>query len=143
MRGSREVQWVSLEMFVALALVSIAVYLTGSPASHQLQKIGVSHEIIHRHSQSADFSFTAIEVLGAMSLAILVKFRITHQIPTRFGTAWLALALVTLGLLAWTATLGGRIRHPEVEKPLVESTMKLRGNIGISFRRTSCDNYSA
>lgn len=95
MRGSWELQWVSLQMFVALAVVSIAVYLTGSPASHQSQRLGVSREIIQRHSQSADFSFTFIEALGAISLAILVKFRITRQIPTRFSNAWLALAFIT------------------------------------------------
>lgn len=31
------------------------------------------------------------------------------------------------GLRAWTATLGGRIRHPEIEKPIIESTMNLIG----------------
>lgn len=124
MRGSRELQWVSLQMLVALALVSVAVYLTGSPASHQLQKLGVSREIIHRHSQSADFSFTAIETLGAISLGILVKFRFTRQFPTRLGSAWLALALITFGLMAWTASLGGRIRHPEIERPVANLELK-------------------
>jgi hypothetical protein len=74
-RRSDEVQWISLQMFVALALVSIAVYLTGSPASHQMREVpGVSRDLIRNHSDAADFAFTGVEVLGALALALLVKF---------------------------------------------------------------------
>ena len=114
-RGSREIEWVSLQMFVALALLSIAVYLTGSPASHQMRELpGISRDTIHRHSSVADFAFGALEVLGALSLGVLIKFRNTAVIPTRIISTLLALALVVLLMMIWTANLGGRIRHPEI-----------------------------
>jgi hypothetical protein len=114
-RGSQELQWISLQMFVALALVSIAVYLTGSPASHQMrEEPGVSRELIRQHSNAADFSFTGIEVLGALSLAALVKYWKQAAVPPRLVAALLAIAAVVLGLLLWTAGLGGKIRHPEI-----------------------------
>ncbi|MGH9679410.1 MAG: hypothetical protein ACRD4Y_05635 [Candidatus Acidiferrales bacterium] len=114
-RDSRELEWVSLQMFVALALVTIAVYLTGSPASHQIRVMPeISRATIHRHSSAADFAFSAMEVLGAVSLAVLVKFWRLAAVPKRLMKAVLLLALVVVGLMIWTAGLGGRIRHPEI-----------------------------
>jgi uncharacterized membrane protein len=114
-RRSRELKWVSLQMFVALALLSIAVYLTGSPASHQMRELpGISRETIHHHSSVADFAFGGMEVLGALSLGAMVKFRNSAAIPVRIVAALLGLALVVLVLMLWTANLGGRIRHPEI-----------------------------
>jgi hypothetical protein len=114
-RGNREIEWLSLQMFVALALLSIVVYLTGSPASHQMRELpGISKDTIHLHSTAADFAFWAMEVLGALSLAALFRFRSTNAIPVRVTTVMLALAFVVLLLMIWTANLGGRIRHPEI-----------------------------
>jgi uncharacterized membrane protein len=114
-RKSRELEWASLEMFVALALLAIPVYLTGSPASKQLQALGVSRETIHPHSDAADFALAGIEVLGALSLGALIKFRRQPLIPTRIAIGLLALAVVVLAMMARTANLGGKIRHPEIE----------------------------
>lgn len=114
-RRSRELKCVSLQMFVALALLSIAVYLTGSPASHQMRVLpGISRETIHHHSSVADFAFGGMEVLGAVSLGALFKFRNSAAIPVRFVAALLGLAFVVLILMIWTANLGGRIRHSEI-----------------------------
>jgi hypothetical protein len=114
-RRSRELKWVSLQIIVALALLSVAVYLTGSPASHQMREMpGISRQIIHHHSSVADFAFGAMEVLGALSLGALVRFRRSAAIPDRVMTAVVALAFVVLILMLWTANLGGRIRHPEI-----------------------------
>jgi uncharacterized membrane protein len=111
-RKSRELEWVSLQMIVAFAVLSIAVYLTGSPASHQVREMaGVSRETIHQHSNVADFAFWTMEILGALSLAALVKFRTAAAVPSQFTAALLVLALVVLGLMGWTASLGGRIRQ--------------------------------
>lgn len=114
-RKSRELEWASLEMFVALALLTIPVYLTGSPASKQLQALGVSRETIHPHSDAADFALAGIEVLGVLSLGALIKFRRQPLIPTRIAVGLLALAVVVLAMMARTANLGGKIRHAEIE----------------------------
>ena len=115
LRGSREIEWVSLQLFVALAIFSIAVYLSGSPASHQVRELpGISRDVIHRHSSAADFAFWSLEILGAASLGAMVKFRSPADVPKRVMNALLALAIVVLILMTWTANLGGRIRHPEI-----------------------------
>ena len=128
-RGSREIEWASLQLFVALALVSIAVYLSGSPASHQVRDLpGFTRSVIHRHSKAADFAFWSLEILGALSLGALYRFRASGAVPPRFIAALLVLGLVVLLLMGWTANLGGKIRHPEIgtsiaaQDPMIRST---------------------
>ncbi len=114
-RKNRKLEWLSLQMFVAFAVLTIPVYLTGSPASHKMREMpGISRETIHRHSSAADFAFWTMEGLGALSLCALCKFRRSASIPSRLTAALLALAVTALGLMIWTANLGGKIRHPEI-----------------------------
>lgn len=114
-RKNRGLEWLSLQMFVVVALLTIPVYLTGSPASHYMREMpGISRDLIHRHSDAADFAFWAMEALGALSLGALYKFRDSATVPQRFSSVLLLIALTTLGLMVWTANLGGKIRHPEI-----------------------------
>jgi uncharacterized membrane protein len=114
-RKNRKLEWISLQMFVAFAVLTIPVYLTGSPASHKMREMpGISREAIHLHSVAADFAFWTMEGLGAFSLCTLYKFRSSAAIPPRLTAALLTLAVTTLGLMIWTANLGGKIRHPEI-----------------------------
>src|ERR1700688_2595306 len=114
-RKDRRLEWLSTQMFVVFSLLTIPVYLTGSPASHKMREVpGISLEIIHRHSNAADFAFWTLEGLGALSLWTLYKFRSSAAVPPRLTAALLALALTALGLMIWTANLGGKIRHPEI-----------------------------
>jgi uncharacterized membrane protein len=114
-RGSREIEWASLQLFVALAILSIAVYLSGSPANHQVRDLpGFSRSVIHRHSTAADFAFWSLEILGALSLGALYRFRDSTIVPPRVITVLLVVGFVAMVLMAWTANLGGKIRHPEI-----------------------------
>lgn len=114
-RKNRKLEWLSLQMFVVFALLTIPVYLTGSPASHKMREMpGISRETIQRHSNAADFAFWTMEALGAFSLCALYKFRSLAAVPRRLSAALLALAVTALGLMIWTANLGGKIRHPEI-----------------------------
>ncbi len=114
-RGSREIEWASLQLFVALALLSIVVYLSGSPANHQVRDLpGFSRDVIHRHSTAADFAFWSLEILGALSLGALYRFRSSMAVPPRVITVFLVVGFVVMVLMAWTANLGGKIRHPEI-----------------------------
>ena len=115
LRGSREIEWASLQLFEALALLSIVVYLSGSPANHQVRDLpGFSRSVIHRHSTAADFAFWSLEILGALSLGALYRFRNSMSVPPRFVTVLIVVGFVVMVLMAWTANLGGKIRHPEI-----------------------------
>jgi len=120
-RKNRKLEWLSLQMFVVFALLAIPVYLTGSPANHQTREMpGISRDAIHRHSNAADFAFWTMEGLGTISLGALYKFRSTETVPPQLTAALLALAVVALGLMIWTADLGGKIRHSEEEASITE-----------------------
>jgi len=130
LRKNRKLEWLSLQMFVVFAVLTIPVYLTGSPASHKMREMpGISLEIIHRHSNAADFAFWTLEGLGALSLWALYKFRSSATVPPRLTAALLALALTALGLMIWTASLGGKIRHPEIAASAASE------QIGLDFRQ--------
>jgi hypothetical protein len=101
----------------------------GSPANHQVRDLpGISRELIHRHSAAADFAFWFLETLGAISLFILYRFWTTAAVPSRIITVLLALAFVVFLLMIWTANLGGRIRHPEIEAARTTQTV-IQGNL--------------
>jgi hypothetical protein len=144
-RKDRKLEWLSLQMFVVFALLTIPVYLTGSPASHHMREMpGISQEVIHRHSNASDFAFWTMEALGVFSLFTLYKFRSSAAVPPRASAALLALAVTTFGLMIWTANLGGKIRHPEIGAAIPPEQMRFVvgrnpswPNAKISHRATS------
>ena len=104
----------SLGMFAVLALVAIATFLTGEPAEEAVEGMaGVSESFIERHEEAALLSTIALGVLGALSLGMLLWFRRRH-LPRLAAVAFLAAGLIPAGAMAWTANLGGQIRHTEI-----------------------------
>lgn len=106
---------ISLGNFFIIALLGLAVYLTGEPAEHLVEKIaGVSEAVIDRHEDAALISTIGLGILGLISLIGLGLARNSNRIPRFFVTAPLFGALIVSGLMAWTANLGGQIRHTEI-----------------------------
>ena len=105
----------SLVSFVIVAAIAIPVYLTGEPAEEIVEHLaGVAHDTIEQHEDAALFAFIAMESLGALAILGLIFYR-RNRVPR-----WYALAVGALGVGAtawtlWTAALGGRISHPELQ----------------------------
>ena len=59
-------------------------------------------------------ALVALEILGALALAGLVWLRRANRLPAWFATLLLLVSLVAGALTAWTANLGGKIRHTEI-----------------------------
>ena len=117
-RRSRELTLASLGVFVASAAVTVPVYLTGEPAEDRVERLaGVSGAVIERHEDAAVVGFAAVSVLGVVSLIGLVLAAWNKTAARAVVTVPLVLAVVAAGLLAWTANLGGQIRHPEIQSP--------------------------
>ncbi len=114
-RRSGELRGAALGMLLASALVAIPVYLTGEGAEERVEHLpGISEAAIERHEDAAGVGFAAVELLGATSLAALLLTRRSRPAGDRLVVAVLALSAVATGLLAWTANLGGQIRHTEI-----------------------------
>ena len=113
-RNRDELKKVALWSFVVLAALSIPLFLTGEPAEEAVENLsGVSKAAIEAHEDAAKVAFGVILSLGAIALGGLALFR-RRPMPRWFTLSVLALALATSGLLAWTANLGGKVRHTEV-----------------------------
>lgn len=114
-RKSEELRNAALGFFLITALFSVPVYFTGEPAEDVVEPLaGVSKAIIEQHEGAAVAAFTGILALGMGALAGLVLSRRHKALPGWFGFLILASALIVSGLMAWTANLGGQIRHTEI-----------------------------
>ncbi|MBK8464245.1 MAG: hypothetical protein IPL32_00300 [Chloracidobacterium sp.] len=105
----------SLAMFFVLALLTIAVFLTGEPAEERVEKsAGVSKVLMEEHEEAALPALIGMEVTGCIALiGLFVSFRKSKFANIGFAAA-MVLSIVTFGLMARTANLGGQIRHAEI-----------------------------
>jgi hypothetical protein len=114
-RKSDELKKASLLVFVIVAALSIPAYLTGEPAEGGVKGLpGVSGAIIEKHEEAAGVALTGTLILGVSALASLVWFRAGKLLPAWLSLAFLAISLAVSGVAAWTANLGGQVRHTEI-----------------------------
>lgn len=114
-RRSEVLQRAALNTFVAVALVAVPVYFTGEPAEEVVERAaGVSKGTIDAHEASALISLIGVELLGVVALVGLVTGSRGRRVSPKIARVMLAVSLATAVSMAWTANLGGRIRHPEV-----------------------------
>ncbi len=115
LQHSGQVQKLSLIFAVIVALTAVAAYLTGDPAEHVVEYLpGVTRSAIHAHSHFADIALTISIGVGVLALLGLIAFRRREKPPAAFMVAVLVVALISAGTMAWTAELGGKIRHTEI-----------------------------
>lgn len=113
-RKSSEIAKTALGAAVAVGIVALAVYFTGEPAEEAIEGMaGVSEGIIARHEDAALLATIAAAATGAVALALLAWFR-GRPLSRLLAGVSLAGSLVLSGLMAWTANLGGQIRHTEI-----------------------------
>jgi uncharacterized membrane protein len=118
-QGNQDLRRVGLWACVLGALSAVPTYLTGRPASALLVKLlpGTSMDASDQHAEVAVIALIATSVLGIAALIGLVLYRPGKRAPGWYNLLTLFLAILTSGLMAWTATLGGKIRHSEVMTP--------------------------
>ena len=128
-RRHEPTQRAALATFVIVALVAIPVYLTGEPAADAVEHLaGTTEHAIDTHEDAAFTSIIGLELLGAIALAGIV-FRKPGVLRVARRTA-LLFSLVTAGLMARTANLGGRIRHAEIGGPRGAGSMTVHDDEG-------------
>jgi len=68
----------------------------------------VSQQVMAAHQDAALLALILLEITGLVAWIALWRFRRWHEAGV------LVLAIVTFGLMAHTANIGGHIRHPEI-----------------------------
>ena len=116
LQNSPQVHRSSLAFAVLVGMAAAAAYLTGEPAEEVImeQVPGIAESVIEAHEEFAEIAFAVTALLGAMGVAGLVVFRRPNGPPALFMAAVLVVAVVAAGAMAYTANLGGDIRHPEI-----------------------------
>jgi hypothetical protein len=115
LRRSAELKRVSYGLLVLLAAATLVVYLTGEPAEELVENLpGFSEALVERHEEVALIATIGMGVLGLVALVGLIRFRAPRIAPAWYDRGLLLLALLMGGVMAWTANLGGQIRHSEI-----------------------------
>jgi uncharacterized membrane protein len=112
----------SLVVFFLIATLAIPTYLSGNAAVETLCggpgkecPEGVSLASIRAHEDAALLAFTLMEVTGFIAWLGIWQFRLVSRVPRWNVAAVLLLSLLTFGLMARAANIGGEIRHPEIQ----------------------------
>lgn len=104
----------TLVLSVALALMSVAAFLTGEPAEEAIEHLpGIAENAIEPHEEAALTATIAFGVLGGAALLALLAYR-RRELPRLVVGAALIGTLVVASLMGWTGNLGGGIRHTEL-----------------------------
>jgi uncharacterized membrane protein len=102
-------------VFILAAVAAIPTYLTGEPAEEIVEHLaGVSHEAIHEHEEAAEITMPPMILLGLISIIGLFLVARRGAVPRWLFAMALVFALVTVGLMARAANLGGKIHHFEI-----------------------------
>ena len=121
---SGDLKQAGLVVMVAVALLSIPTYATGNAAQTRLQDRGevgdgsnegmVTLSLIETHEGAAFLALSFMELTGALAWLGLWQFRRRAKVSSGLTGALVVLALVTMGLMAQAANIGGLINHPEI-----------------------------
>lgn len=108
-------QRISFWFIFFVALSAIPVFFSGEPAEKIIEKLaGVSESVIEEHESFATISFIVTIILGLFSIIGLIIYRNRPMFPGYFQAGMLIFTIITMALLAYTAYLGGHVRHCEI-----------------------------
>lgn len=104
----------SLLVLFGLAVMILPVYLTGKPAEEVVEHLpGVAESLIESHEDAAKFSLILTLATGALAfIALWFQKNESRRRLLNFGVT--GSAIIALLSLAYTANLGGKIRHTEL-----------------------------
>jgi hypothetical protein len=116
LRRNAPVMRVGLVALVIAGAAAVPVYLTGEASEDSAEAIDPAAEVyIERHEDAAKVALIAALSLGGLAvLAGGMSFSSRAAIRTSAGSVVLLGAVGVFALMAWTANLGGQIRHGEL-----------------------------
>jgi len=113
-KRNNDIGKLALALLAGIAAVTAIVFLTGEPAEEAVENVaGVSEALIHRHEDVALAALISTGVVGSLALGVLWWYRKQTLPRSLVGGAFVVMLGIS-GLMAWTANLGGQIRHSEI-----------------------------
>ena len=112
---SEDLKRASLGLFFFIALLAIVVFATGTAAELALSKNpDVPTPTIEAHETAAFIALGFMELTGGLAWLGLWQHRRMSRLPQATVMSVLIAGLITFGLMARAANIGGDIRHPEI-----------------------------
>ncbi len=109
-----KVKQFSIFMVVMISLITILVFVSGNNAEGMVKGAeGVVEENIEVHQYAAVRSFIAMEILGGISLIMILYYRFKKPVPLSVTLIYLLLNLFVLWMMIYTSNQGGKIFHSE------------------------------
>lgn len=113
-RHQDAVMRVAMGLLVVSGVGAAAAYFTGEGAEDVVEGLsGVSEAVVEAHEEIALFALIGSLVVAVLALGALTLYR-RRDLPRVVGLVVLVAALGASGVLAYTANLGGQIRHTEI-----------------------------
>lgn len=110
-----------LVALVAIAIVTVPVYLTGEPAEEVVEGFGfVTDDLIEPHEEAGRILFITLEAIGVIALLGLMVSR-AKALPRWLVPTVLVMNLIAAGWAGYTAYLGGQIVHEEARPDFLGS----------------------
>lgn len=113
-RQSRDIQRAALVTLAVAGLLSIPLYMSGESAVGMVKGLpGFSDAFLERHEALAGVALAGHLVLGVAAIAGWFQSR-GRALLRWLGISLLGAGVVVIGLVLWTASLGGQVRHSEI-----------------------------
>jgi len=114
-KKSQELKRASLALFFAIAMVALPTYMTGYSAQKAIKdRPDVSASLIEQHQSAALLALIFMEATGVVAWFGLWQARKPSAAAGWNAPVVLLLSVVTIGLMASAANIGGEISHPEI-----------------------------
>jgi uncharacterized membrane protein len=102
-------------LIIISALFSVGAYITGEEAEHAVEKIiGINHDALEEHEESAEISMWVLILTGALSLGTVAAYKKAGSYSKVLVIITLIAMLVSTALMIHTGKEGGLVRHSEI-----------------------------
>jgi hypothetical protein len=109
----------ALLLFAACGIAAAGAFFTGEPAEDGSENLpGVERTLIHDHEEFAEGALIGTAILAVLALGAVVVER-KRAVPAWVAGVILVGGMGASGAMAWTAHLGGLIRHTELRAGFV------------------------
>ena len=127
-RRDEPLQRAGLEVLFVIAVLTLPVYMSGVAAHQKLRtRPEFSDDTIRIHQDAALAGFTVTELAGFVAWIALWQSRRRGRAARGLVPAVTLLSIVALALMTRAATLGGEIRHPEIQTGLAAGESRRSG----------------
>jgi hypothetical protein len=114
-RRNEHLEHAGLETLFVIAVLTLPVFVSGVGAHQDMRgRADISVRAVMMHQDAALIGFTIMEFAGFVAWVALWQWRSQGRAARGLVVAAVVLLIAAIGVMGWTANLGGDIRHPEI-----------------------------